>query len=219
LRRFAGLVCAGAIVYVPLSQVVFTESDAHRELPQAPVLTSSPILLASLERVWRGSVLWRDAVVELRRTGRRVVVGTPADVHSGGWYGRQSRKAFDPSLLAEVVPLLRPDSGIALAVVVVNVPLIRRIHEERLTVLRDFEADLDRIIIHEVYGHAIPLLLAGDLSGRCPDPKPGERADEACSIRRENAVRAELGLGTRSDEGLSSLTLARALPFTRTSVD
>jgi hypothetical protein len=157
--------------------------------------------------------------VELRRTGRRVIVGTPNDVHSGAWYGRQSRKAFDPTLLAEVVPLLRQDSRIPLVVVVVNVPLIRRIHEVRVSVLRDFEADLDRIVIHEVYGHAIPLLLAGDLSGRCPDPKPGERAAEACSIRRENAVRAQLGLGTRSDDGISSLTLARALPFTRTSVD
>jgi hypothetical protein len=30
----------------------------------------------------------------------------------------------------------------------------------------------------------------------------------ACSIRRENAVRAELGLGRRADSGVYSLTLA-----------
>jgi len=64
-------------------------------------------------------------------------------------------------------------------------------------------------LVHEIYGHAIPYLLAGDLSGRCADPKRGERASEACSIQRENAVRAELGLGRRTDYGLSDLALAR----------
>jgi hypothetical protein len=146
-------------------------------------------------------------------------VGTPEDVQAGAWYGRQTRNAFDRTLLAEVVPLLRGDFQIPLVVVIVNVPLIQRLHDERVSVPRDVEADLDRIVVHEVYGHAIPLLLAGDLSGRCPDPKRGERATEACSIRRENAVRAELGLGTRTDEGLSSLTLARGLPLARAAFD
>jgi hypothetical protein len=77
----------------------------------------------------------------------------------------------------------------------------------RLSVRRDFEADLDRILVHEIYGHAVPYLLAGDLSGRCPDPGPNEPARDACSIRRENAVRVELGLGRRGDHGLSSLAL------------
>jgi hypothetical protein len=148
-----------------------------------------------------------------------VLVGTPDDVHAGAWYGPRARRTFDPTVLAEVVPLLRQDLRIPVVVVVVNMPLILHVYAERASVARDFEADLDRIIVHEVYGHAIPLLLAGDLSGRCPDPRPGERATDACSIRRENAVRAELGLGIRTDDGLSSLTLARALPFARTVFD
>jgi hypothetical protein len=104
-------------------------------------------------------------------------------------------------------------------VVVVNLSLIQRIHNERLTVARELDADLDRILVHEVYGHAIPYLLAGNLSGRCPDPEPGERAPDACSIQRENAVRAELGLGRRQDHGLSSLALARARRFVSTALD
>jgi hypothetical protein len=148
-----------------------------------------------------------------------VLVGMPDDVHAGTWYGRQTRKGFDRTVLAEVVPLLNRDFRIPLVVVIVNLPLIQRLHDERLSVPRDFEADLDRIVIHEVYGHAIPILLAGDLSGRCHDPQPGDRATDACSIRRENAVRAELGLGTRTDEGLSSLTLARGLPLPRGAFD
>jgi hypothetical protein len=62
-----------------------------------------------------------------------------------------------------------------------------------------------------VYGHAAPYLLSGSERGRCPDPVDGQFADEACSIRRENAVRAEAGLGYRSDYGLLSLDLGRAL--------
>jgi hypothetical protein len=63
--------------------------------------------------------------------------------------------------------------------------------------------------VHEVYGHALPYVVVGDVAGRCADPGKDERATDACAIRRENAVRAELGLGRRSDPGLLSLALAR----------
>ena len=46
----------------------------------SPVLTTDRTLLASLERIWRGSPLWREAVAAVRRTGRHVLVATPADV-------------------------------------------------------------------------------------------------------------------------------------------
>ena len=35
---------------------------------------------------------------------------------------------------------------------------------------------LDRILAHEVYGHAIPLLLAGSLAGNARIQRPGKRA-------------------------------------------
>jgi hypothetical protein len=90
----------------------------------------------------------------------------------------------------------------------VNLRLVRQTHDARMSVPREFEADLDRILVHEVYGHAVPYLLAGNLSGRCADPAPQEPAGDACSIRRENAVRSELGLGRRDDHGVFSLRLA-----------
>jgi hypothetical protein len=52
-------------------------------------------------------------------------------------------------------------------------------------------------------------LRAGNVSGKCADPVAGERAENACSIQRENAVRAELGLGRRTDYGLRGLTIGR----------
>jgi hypothetical protein len=111
-------------------------------------------------------------------------------------------------MLAEAVPVVGRDSTVPVVVVVVNLRLVHDVHDARLSVRRDFEADLDRILVHEIYGHAVPYLLAGNLTGRCADPQPGQSASDACSIRRENAVRAELGLGRRADHGIYSLALA-----------
>jgi hypothetical protein len=47
------------------------------------------------------------------------------------------------------------------------------------------------------------------MSGRCADPTPDERPSEACSIKRENEIRAELRLGRRMDRGFEGLTLTR----------
>jgi hypothetical protein len=92
-------------------------------------------------------------------------------------------------------------------VVVINLPLLETLYSD--ATLADLEADLDRIVAHEVYGHAIPYVLAGHLSGKCADPLPGQRATDACAIKRENEIRSELRLGQRRDSGLNGLTIAR----------
>jgi hypothetical protein len=176
---------------------------------QAPLVTTNPTLRASLERIAAGSALWRDAVETVRQSGRQVIVATSdqvvvADALDGG-----AREAFDPSELAAVAPVPYRTSQVRVVLVVVNLVLLEEIHRRRLSVPNEFYADLDRILVHEVYGHALPYLLTGDLSGRCADPLPRQRAVDACSIQRENAVRAELGLGRRTDYGLSGLRLPR----------
>jgi hypothetical protein len=172
----------------------------------SPLLTTNRVLLASLQRIWRGSPLWREAVATVRKAGRHVLVATPADAMITDL--NRDRGAFDPRILAEAFPIFDEGAQIPVVVVVVNLRLVQEIHDDRLSVPRDLEADLDRILVHEIYGHALPYLLAGNVSGRCADPKGGESASDACAIRRENAVRAELGLGRREDHGLYSLALA-----------
>jgi hypothetical protein len=93
--------------------------------------------------------------------------------------------------------------------VAVNLQLLDDTHRRLGTTWSERDRDLDRILVHEVYGHALPYVLAGDVSGKCGDPADGESAVDSCAIRRENAVRAELGLGRRADAGLWSLALAR----------
>jgi len=176
-------------------------------LVDSPFLTTNRILQSSLDRIFQGSALWRDAVETVSKTGRHVVLITPSDPIAAR-IPAADREAFDAGLLAETVPLMDQDQQVDVVLVFVNLPLLTAIHDARLSVPRQFEADLDRVLVHELYGHGIPYLAAGDLSGRCADPKPGERPSESCSIGRENAVRAQLGLGRRGDAGLSSLTLA-----------
>lgn len=174
-----------------------------------PLLTAHPLLQASIERIARRSRLWREAVDDVRARGRFALVLTPEQVVVADARGDASTDVFDPSVVAEVSPILDEHARVGLVMVVVNVPLIENVHRRKGSLPGELYADLDRIVTHEIYGHALPYLLAGHMSGRCPDPAPGQRAADACSIRRENAVRAELGLGRRTGYGLEGLALAR----------
>jgi hypothetical protein len=170
-----------------------------------PVLVEHPVLAASLSRLYAGSARWRRALDEVVNTGRRVVVVTPDKVRMRDDDGRET--PFDTTVLAEVQPMADDWSRVDTVVVVVNLPLLEKLYSDAS--MADLEGDLDRILAHEVYGHAIPYLLAGHLSGKCADPTPGQRATDACAIRRENEIRSELRLGERRGYGLDSLTLAR----------
>jgi hypothetical protein len=172
------------------------------------VTTASPVIRESLQRLWLGSPSWRAALDVLRGRDASVVVLTPERVvveRSG------HRFPFDEDVLAEVSPVTGSDGAVQQVMVVVNLPLIESAHRRRLATMSEVHADLDRVVAHEVYGHALPYLIAGDLSGHCPDPAEGQRAVESCAIARENVIRAELRLGRRTDAGVHGLALAR--PF------
>jgi hypothetical protein len=194
---------------------LFVSTAASAQLPVPshgtahPLVTTNPVVRASLARIAQRSALWREAVDAMRDVGRRALILTPDQVVVADVAGGAVKDGFDPTILAEVAPVPKADSGVDVVLVVVNLSLLSESHRLAQSVPAEFEADLDRILVHEIYGHAVPYLLAGQLSGRCPDPTPGERAVEACSIRRENAVRAELGLGRRTSYGLDDMNLSR----------
>ena len=177
-----------------------------RDTARSPLSTDSAALSLSLGRLSARSAAWREAVEQVAETGRRVFIVTPSrvrviDPRDG------SEGPFDAGVLAEVRPIPDERFRVDAVVVVVNVPLLERIHRFQGRMM-DFEDDLDSVLAHEIYGHAIPYLLAGDMSGRCPDPSPGQPAFEACAIQRENVVRAQLGLSPRHDYGLDALAIA-----------
>lgn len=171
------------------------------------VVTNHPTLQLSLDRLSARSARWRDAVKRVEQLGRKAVVVTPKhikvkDPKTG------TVRPFDHDVIAEVQPLAEHETRVDAVVIVVNLDLLERI-QGRVTTMGDFEDDLDRILAHEVYGHAFPYLFAGDLSGRCGDPVKGQRPEEACAIKRENEIRAELRLGQRREYGVDGLALAR----------
>jgi hypothetical protein len=171
------------------------------------VITNHPDIQQSLNRLYARSAVWRNALAQAERLGRKAVVVTPRNVRVKDPKSGKLR-SFDRDVVAEVQPLAEFETRVDAVVVVINVALLERMLGSSDTV-GDFEDDLDRVVAHEVYGHAIPYLLAGDLSGKCADPREGERAEDACAIKRENEIRAELKLGERRDYGLNGLAMAR----------
>ena len=201
---------AGVALAVAFGSVMFAEQPRWTWRDRPPVLVDHPVLAASLARLYAGSPRWRDALDAVADTGRRVVLITPDKVRvrdeSGG-----PDTPFDPDVLAEVQPIADDWSRVDTVVVVINVPLLDRLYSDATPA--DLDADLDRILAHEVYGHAIPYLLAGHLAGKCADPLPKQRATDACAIKRENEIRSELRLGERREYGLNGLTIARRFRY------
>ncbi len=184
-----------------------SDQQNSQHLEHSPFTTDNAALQASLDRLAARSAAWRQAVDLVGKTGRRAYIVTPSrvrviDPQDGGV------KSFDKRVLAEALPIADEDLRVDLVIVVVNLALLEEAHRyQRL--MMDFEADLDRILAHEIFGHAVPYLLAGHMSGKCPDPLSGQPAAESCAIQRENEVRAQSGLGRRTEYGLEGLAIVR----------
>ena len=209
MARWTSSVVAAAIGLVAVMPVG-VRSEAAARVDAGPFVTRHPELRAALDRIARGSASWRAALAAVAGTGRTAVVVTPDEVVVAGTDG-QARADFDRSEVAAVSPVSDEAGRVRAVLVVVNVAQIQAAHDRLSSLPGEFHADLERVLAHEVYGHAVPYLLAGDLSGRCADPAPGTPAADACAIQRENVIRAELRLGRRTDASLSSLSLARLL--------
>jgi len=168
-----------------------------------------PDLRAAIVRIDRGSPSWREAFTAIAVTGRRVVMVTPEQVVVQPTAG--PLRPFDPAEMAEVSAVADRHGYVSAVLVVVNVARLKAMHDHAGSLPGELHADLDRVLAHEVYGHAVPYLLSGHVSARCADPEPDVPATAACAVQRENVIRRELGLGRRTDRGLGSLALARLL--------
>ena len=189
---FPRFVLAATVVAASVSSV-WAQDPGHRA-----VLVSHPVLAASVERLTVESPTWRDALNAVAATGRRTVLVT-ADKVNG---------TFDSEVLAQARPIADDQARIETVLVVINLELLQRLSGLPVDAIQ-FKDDPDRIVAHEVYGHAVPFLLAGDSSGKCADPAPGQSATSACAIKRENQIRKELGLGQRYEYGREGLAIAR----------
>ena len=163
-----------------------------------PMAVSNPTLAASVERLTAESRTFREALAAVAATGRHTMLTTPDQVNI----------PFDRTVLAQGYPISDGESRVDTMVIVVNLELLQKLSGLSMTAA-DFEDDLDRIVAHEIYGHAVPVLLAGSLSGNCADPAIGQSALTSCAVQRENVIRREMRLGQRVEYGRDSLALAR----------
>jgi hypothetical protein len=178
--------------------VVAAATASAQEAATGPLVVWDPVLAASVERLSTASASWRDAIGAVAATGRRALLVTPD----------RMKTPMDAGTLAQVYPLADDQSRVETVVVVVNLELLQKLSGLPVTAT-DYEDNVDRILAHEVYGHVVPLLLAGAMSGNCADPAIGQSALTACAIQRENVIRREMRLGPRADYGRESLALAR----------
>ncbi|MGE0392504.1 MAG: hypothetical protein AB7I25_02525 [Vicinamibacterales bacterium] len=208
LRIWRRMAATGLILALGLPLPALADGAMHTD----PVIQAKDrLLLARLEAIQRRSPLWREAIEQLRASRRQVIVATPDQVIVKDSPDAPTGERFDPTVIAAAAPVPGPGNRFDTVLVVVNLPLLQALYHQSMAPPSGLHGDIDRILIHEVYGHAVPYLLAGDHSGRCADPAPGERATDACSVKRENAVRGELRLGRRSSYGLEDLTVTRHL--------
>jgi hypothetical protein len=210
--NYAAAVVVGCLAMAEVAGAQGAAVAVPAGLRSVPALqTTHQGVFASLQRISDGSALWREALRSLEGRGRRIRILTANEVLVADREWARPPGRFDPRVLAEAFPVVGPNSDVATVVVVVNLALLDHIHDLRDSLPGERATDLDRILVHEIYGHAVPYLQVGHLSGRCSDPAIGERAVDACAIKRENAVRAELGLGRRMDSGLNGLILGSEL--------
>lgn len=189
------------------ASVGFASSPLIAQSEHTPFIADNPVLKASVDRLSGGSAAWRGAAEAVGNTGRRVLIVTPNQIRMIDEEDGEP-KPFDELVLAEAHPIADAAQRVQVVVVVINLARLEEL-QRRAATLSDFESDLDRILAHEVYGHAVPYLLAGHLSGRCADPVGGQRASDACAIQRENEVRGQVGLGRRTEYGLDGLSMVR----------
>lgn len=191
-NSIVGLLVAAAIVAAGLASV------SAQERGEPAIVVTHPVLAASVDRLAAESSSWRDAMAAVVASRRRTVLLTPDKV-SG---------TFDSEKLAQALAIADDQARVDTVVVVINIELLQRLSGLPVEAAQ-FKDDLDRIVVHEIYGHAVPYLLAGHLSGECADPASGQAATDACSIKRENEIRKEVGLGRRLEYGRNSLSIAR----------
>jgi hypothetical protein len=189
------ILCAAAAM--PLTA---QRAPAGQEARAGVFVARDASIAAALRRIDSGSRSWRAALDSVAARGGVIVVATVREL-SG------VPEQFARYELAEASPIAGPDSTVASVLVVVNRELLDRLYRAAGGRAEERDADLMRILIHEIYGHAVPYLLAGHLSGQCPDPT--DPRTRGCSINRENIVRAELRLGFRRSYDIGGLALPR----------
>ena len=147
-----------------------------------------PLLAARIEEIAERSPSFRTAWEMIRSSGVPVRVGSYSQLR-----GQLPRWFRDhPTDWAGVTVTASTARGeLSSAVVALRVSQIEEL-ARRLPAGNSYVVDeIDRVLIHEIYGHLTPIIASRDLQQECPDQlRPGEQTP--CVQVRERQIAAEL---------------------------
>lgn len=198
--------CAAALLACGACALPYRQgADASGDEPVSRLEVLHPLLAERIRDLEARSPRLRAALDSVRAGGVPVLVGTPEELReTAPWLGWE----MTSGRLAEFAAYVDTTSG-AVNVSVIRVDL-RRIAAYQARDIPPvstwfsaperqarFERAVDAILIHELWGHLVPLAQTWSLRSHCPDPIPGQRELESCVMQRENELRVELGLSPR----------------------
>lgn len=168
------------------------------ELPFAPraskaraksrVEIITPVLADRIQHIARQSPSFRAAWDMVQASGVPVRVGTYAQLQSRlpRWYRQHPAEWAGVTVISADAR-----AGISGAIVVVRITPLEQA-ARGLPPGNDYvRSEIDRVLIHEIYGHLAPVVASGDARQECPDQlRPGEATP--CVQLRERKIAAEL---------------------------
>jgi hypothetical protein len=152
---------------------------------------------AGIARLRAASPTFEEAWAQLETRKVPVLIGTreqledilPSNLRRGrGWAGLTVNWGYDDTLTRSVVAL--------------RMEWLRGVHgfpADGEAGSGSFDAALEKLLIHEVYGHLAPVVKTRNLRYHCADPRPGERHEESCVGQREQLILAEIEQGFESN--------------------
>jgi hypothetical protein len=147
----------------------------------------NPVLAERIAQIEAKSPKFRAAWQMIQSSGVPIRIGTDADVRDQlpAWY-RNNRDSW-----AGVTVARGGEGNLTSAIVALRVDQIQRFAEEHAYAEGYLEEELDRVLIHEIYGHLAPLVAARDMSKGCSDAVEDDESVPCVAIR-EAEIAAEI---------------------------
>lgn len=143
----------------------------------------------------RQSPSFGEAMAEVRASGIPVVMGTPEQIRR-----HLPDLRLDMPKGGGVVAWFSGGDEVYSAVVVIDAPRLTQAYLRAYPHATNIDLYVDRVLVHELFGHLAPVVISGRMSERCLDPQGRSREafEASCAIQRENIVRQELNMGLAS---------------------
>jgi hypothetical protein len=186
-----------------------------------PIVIADAFLAARLAALESRAPTLKEEMDRLRQNGFQFLLGTREQVLERLRHPHVDRQ-IGPAQRQLGVTIVFPRKNshvVETGAVAINLTRIVELHLQRLELLphaaldpalhqREFEQLVDDVLIHEFYGHLLPVALAGSIRAQCHDPRPGQEPGASCVLQRENRLRAELGLPPRLHYGFDPGAIA-----------